>query len=177
MSEIEARLKGGDPRRLKNVSSVVDDVLHDPSRVDELVRAMSHDDAHVRMRAGDAAEKIGRSNPEYFQPHLALLLDLATTTEQASLRWHLAQLIPRLSLDALQRRAMVAAFRRYLDDRSAIVKTSALEAMADLSHGDAALRRTVVPLLRTAFSTGTAAMRARAGMLLEKLEHTKSRTR
>ena len=136
---------------------------------------MSHDDPIVRMRAGDAAEKISRSNAECLQPYKAVLLQTAAATEQASLRWHFAQLIPRLTLDAGERRSSAAIFKRYLDDPSAIVKTCAMQALADIARADPTLRRSVAPVIRKATETGTAAMRARGERLLDVLQHRKRR--
>ncbi len=49
---------GGDTRTLKGVTRVVDDVLHNPALFEDVLRAMADEDEIVRMRAGDAAEKI-----------------------------------------------------------------------------------------------------------------------
>ena len=170
MSTIADALRGGDARTLKGVTRVVDDVLNEPARFEEVLRAMEHDDEVVRMRAGDAAEKISRVRPELLQPHKALLMSAAAAARQPSLRWHVAQMLPRLELDAAERRAAVAVLKRYLDDRSAIVKTSAMQALADLALADRSLRRSVIPALEKATATGTAAMRARGVRLLEALE-------
>ena len=175
MSTIEELLKGGDPRALKGVTYVVDVVLHDPAQGAALVGAMAHDDPVVRMRAGDAAEKISRTHAEILEPHKAGLLQTAAMTEQPSLRWHLAQLIPRLALDPAERRGSIAVFKRYLNDPSAIVKTCAMQALADIARNDAALRRSVLPLLKGATATGTAAMRVRGERLLDVLQHRKRR--
>jgi HEAT repeat protein len=170
VSRIVETLRGGDPRTLKGVTRAVDDVLHDPAMVEELLRALEHDDAVVRMRAADAAEKIGRVRPDLLQPYKALLLGAAASAQQPSLRWHLAQILPRLALDGAERRAAVAVLKRYLDDASAIVKTCAMQAPADLALEDRSLRRSVVPVLEKATANGTAAMRARGVRLLEMLE-------
>ena len=175
MSKLEDLLKGGDARALKGVMRVIDDLLRDPAQFEGLMRAMSHDDPIVRMRAGDAAEKISRTNAEYLEPYKAVLLQVAATTEQPSLRWHLAQMIPRLALDAGERRSVVGVLKRYLDDPSAIVKTCAMQALADIARADPSLRRSVLPAIRKATETGTAAMRARGERLLDVLHHRKVR--
>lgn len=166
---LEALLAGGDPRHLKGVTRAIAAVQRDPSLLDELVGLLEHDDAIVRMRAGDALEKLGREEPAWLEPHSTVLLRLAATTEQASLRWHLAQIIPRLTLTTRERRAMIGVFKRYLDDKSAVVKASAMQAMTDFTLTDPALRRTVIPLLRGLVANGSPAVRVRGGRLLEVL--------
>ncbi len=166
---LEALLKGGDPRQLKGVTRAIAHVQHDPSLLDELVALLEHADAIVRMRAADVLEKISREQPACLEPRSALLRRLARTTDQASLRWHLAQMIPRLPLTTHERRAMVRVFKRYLDDKSAVVKTSAMQAMTEFAVADPALRRTVIALLRALVAHGTPAVRVRGGRLLEIL--------
>jgi hypothetical protein len=60
------------------------------------------------------------------------------------------------------------SLRRYLDDRSSIVKTFALQALFDLTRVDPSLRESTRALLEGAVSTGTAAMKARSRKLLKK---------
>ncbi|HEX3548829.1 MAG TPA: hypothetical protein VHT53_00530 [Candidatus Elarobacter sp.] len=163
-------LAGGDPRKLHGVGSVVDVVLHDPARFGELMACLDGNDPVVRMRAADAAEKITRERPEVLVPYAADLVRMATATEQPSLRWHLAQMLPRIRLDPNQQRAAIALLRRYVEDRSAIVKVSALQALADLTESDPSLRRTVIAAIRKAMETGTAAVRSRGAKLLDGLE-------
>ncbi len=107
--------------------------------------------------------------PEYLQPYKELLLNAAGDARQPSLRWHVAQMIPRLALETAERRSAVAVLKRYLDDDSAIVKTCAMQALAELALADRSLRRSVVPFLEKATASGTAAMRARGIRLLEAL--------
>jgi hypothetical protein len=56
----------------------------------------------------------------------------------------------------------------YLEDRSSIVKTFAMQGLADLSQNDADLRSRVRQLLEEAVRSGTPAMKARARQLLKK---------
>jgi hypothetical protein len=91
-------------------------------------------------------------------------------TRQQELRWHLAAMIPRLPLNARERRRAVSVLHGYLEDRSSIVKTSALQALADLAQGDASLRPKVIEALREATRSGTPAMKARSRKLLLNLE-------
>ena len=58
----------------------------------------------------------------------------------------------------------------YLEDRSSIVKTSALQGLADLARHDASLLPKVMELLRESTRSGTAAMKARSRKLLLQLE-------
>jgi hypothetical protein len=52
----------------------------------------------LRMRAADAVEKISSQKPDLLKPFKSELLGLLFETDQKELRWHLAQMIPRLPL-------------------------------------------------------------------------------
>jgi hypothetical protein len=58
----------------------------------------------------------------------------------------------------------------YLEDSSSIVKTFALQGMADLAHSDQGIRQQAIQLLRQAARSGTPAMKARSRKLLRRLE-------
>ena len=87
-------------------------------------------------------------------------------TTEIELRWHLAQMVPRLNLTSRHRQRVLSVMQSYLSDPSSIVRTFAIEAQADLVERDDWLRPAVV----SARKTGTSAMRARARKLLTKLE-------
>lgn len=123
------------------------------------------------MRAADAAEKITVTQPELLKSHKQELLGLLDEAEQIELRWHLALMVPRLELSEPERARTAAALQRYLEDRSSIVKTFALQGLADLARQDARLRETAKRILEESLRTGTAAMKARARKLLKELQN------
>ena len=90
-------------------------------------------------------------------------------TTQKEVRWHLALLLPRLRLTRLECQRVSTLLQSYLEDRNSIVKTFALQGLADLSAQYPELRIEVIDLLRSLALSGTPAMRARARILLEKL--------
>ena len=49
-------------------------------------------------------------------------------------------MVPRWKLSGQEKARAAAAFKRYLEDRSSIVKTFALQGLADLGRRDARLR-------------------------------------
>ena len=103
MNKIINKLEGGDLRSIGNVPEVVDMVLANPELFRTVLQGMMHPDPGVRMRSSDAVEKITRSNPEHLQRHKAFLLNDVIGQTQQEVRWHLAQVIPRLELTDLER--------------------------------------------------------------------------
>jgi len=118
----------------------------------------------------DAAEKVTREKRELLQPYKKELLGLMAEADQQELRWHLAAMVPRLLLTAKERQIAASSLNKYLVDRSSIVRTFALQGLADLAENDADMRAAVMELLREAMRTGTAAMKARGRKLLLRLE-------
>jgi HEAT repeat protein len=166
-----AKLTGGDRRSIGRSPEVVEHILADPALFDPVFEAIGDDDPLVRMRAADAIEKVSARRPELLKPYGRRLLDLGQIDQQ-EVRWHVAQMLPRVPLTAPQRRRAVALLDSYLDDDSAIVRTWALDALARVGADDPDLRRRVLPLVRSATETGTPAMRARGRKLLRMLEDT-----
>ena len=165
-----AKLGGGDRRSIGRSNEVVADILADPSLFDLIFDAISSDDPLIAMRAADAVEKVTARRPELLRPHKRRLLTELALIPQQEVRWHVAQMLPRLSLSARERRQAAEIVESYLDDRSAVVRTCAMQALADLAADDAKLRERVVPLLRDLTRDGTPAMRARGRKLLAELD-------
>lgn len=165
-------LRGGDRRSIGQSNRVAAEVLKQPARMAELIACLWSDDRLVRMRAADAAEKASVKRPGLLEPFKAELLGLAEEAAEAELRWHLAGMLPRLSLSSAERERARCALRRYLGDRSSIVRTFALQAMAELAEGDAASTAEAIDLLERASRNGTPAMKARSRKLLKRFPTT-----
>jgi hypothetical protein len=166
---ISILLSGGDRRSIGRSNQIVNLVLTTPRRFAELTKCLWSDDPIVRMRAADSAEKVSAVKPELLKPYKAELLGLLAEAEQIELRWHLAQMIPRLRLTQGERERALETLQLYLEDQSSIVRTFALQALTDLSRGEAGLRLRVREILEESVATGTAAMKARARKLLKEL--------
>lgn len=165
-----AQLKGGDRRGIGRASEVAAMVSKNPRLFPTLITGLWSDDPLVRMRAADAAEKVTRTKPELLERYKKELLGLTAEIEQQEVRWHLAAMIPRLALTAKERKIAADSLHVYLKDRSSIVRTFALQGLADLAEGDEDLRAAVIELLREAARSGTAAMKARSRKLLLRME-------
>ncbi len=167
MDALLALLGDGDRRMVRGVAGVVRAVRTNMSLLGALVDGLTHPDPKVRMRCADALEKLTIDDAAPLQAHRATLLRLADTTTQQELRWHLCQILPRLRLTAAQRARAAALAVRWQADPSRIVRTFALQALADLASQDVTLRPIALAALRGAETTGTPAMRARARKILK----------
>jgi hypothetical protein len=167
--DVLALLSGGDRRSSGRSDVVAAMVLARPALFHGLIMGMWDQDAVVRMRSADAAEKVSLEKPKLLQPFKAELLGLLAETKEQEMRWHLAQMVPRLSLTVAERAHVASILRIYLDDRSSIVKTFAMQGLADLVVNDEKLLAATMELLCRLTRTGTPAMRARGRKLLARL--------
>jgi HEAT repeat protein len=169
MSDILDKLKGTDRRSIGKAEVIVREVLDDPDLFDELFKGMLHDDPVVRMRAADAVEKITRERPHLLQSHKKKLFDDVAVIDQQEIRWHVAQMFPRLTLTEPEQNHFVEILFGYLNNKSKIVVTNAMQALADLAENDDQLRLKVIEVIKNMIETGSAAVKSRGRKLLKKL--------
>jgi hypothetical protein len=172
-----ATLSGGTRTSLGRTDVVVSEVLKAPRKFSVLLACLaeaadensSPTNRLLLMRASDALEKVSRAQPGWLAPHKLELLALAGSTDQIEVRWHMAQILPRLPLTPRERAVAIDILFDYLNDRSSIVKTHAMQALADFAAQDPSLKKKILPLLEELTQIGTAAMRARSRKLLAHL--------
>lgn len=170
MPTIRSMLTGGDRRSIGRANAVVKLIERSPSRIREAVKCLWDSDPLVAMRAADALEKISRKSAASLRPLKENLLGLAAETSQQELRWHLAVIVPRLRLTRVECDRFEEILHNYLQDRSSIVKTFAMQGLCDLLDQNPEMRERTTDLSRSLTRKGTAAMRARGRHLLQQLE-------
>lgn len=169
MHPLLSELSGGDRRSIGKADEVVDRVLKNPKLLSVLFDGMLSPDRVIRMRCADAAEKVSSKCPEYLEPYKEKLIHQIAKIDQQEVHWHVAQMLPRLELDQKERVVVFSILIGYLNDKSNIVKTFSMQALADLAKDDKDLRRKVIPLLQDLMETGSPAMKSRGKKLLKEL--------
>jgi hypothetical protein len=169
MHPLLKKLQGGDRRSIGKVDEVVDQVLGSAVLFEELVDGLLVDDPIIRMRSADAVEKITIVKPEWLTPHKKILIRLAGDSNQQEVRWHMAQILPRLRLNPAERKTIVEILYAYLDDKSKIVVTFALQALTDFAVADKTLKPHVMAVLEEFTRTGSPAVKNRGRKLIQKL--------
>jgi len=168
--EIIKKLAGGNRRSIGKSNEVAREISRSPRLFASAFEAMLRDDCVLRMRAADAIEKAAAMRPELLQPFKAKLLREVSAIKQQEVRWHVAQMLPRLRLTARERDYATAILFDYLEDKSSIVRTFAMQALGELAMQDRRLRSGVIPLLERLTEGGTPAMRSRGRELLKLLQ-------
>jgi hypothetical protein len=174
MNALLRMLQGGDRRSVGRVDEVVDAVRKDPTLFAGLFDGLLVEDPVVRMRAADAAEKLTAKNPELLGPCKSRLLGEVARIDQQEVRWHVAQMIPRLKLTPRERAAAVRILTPWLDDKSAIVKTFSMQGLAELATDDAELRARVLERIERMTAEGSPAVRSRGRKLLARVQRSQA---
>lgn len=127
-------LLGRDLRSIARANEVVRSV-NDQQSFDDLFVLLLHHDRLLVMRTADAIEKITATQPAYLQPHKDQLLSLLRNALDKELKWHLALLIPRVSLtpDELENVWGVLSYWLQNPNESKIVRVNSLQGLHELS--------------------------------------------
>jgi hypothetical protein len=110
-------LEGGHANSLGRVNNIIEIVLQDKSKIDELYHCLFEDDPWVRMRAADALEKICRVHPDWLLPYIDKFQKELSESPQASIRWHLAQIYREVPLTDKQREHAQQWLQALLSDK------------------------------------------------------------
>ena len=166
--------EGKHPLALGRVRELTARLLADPGKAGHLVEFLWDDDPGVASRAADVLERISRrglpARERILPAAKKALLGLLPEAAPKKLRWNLALMLGRLPLMVAEARRAAEVLHSWLNDPSSIVKTAALQGLADIVLQDPSLLPVVLDLLRIHGRSGTAAMRARSRILLKKLE-------
>jgi len=166
--------EGKHPLALGRVRELTATLLADPGKAGHLVELLWDDDPGVASRAADVLERISRRGMPVRERILPAakkaLLGLLPEAAPKKLRWNLALMVGRLPLTVFEARRAAEVLQSWLSDPSSILKTAALQGLADITSQDPTLLPMVLDLLRIQGRSGTAAMRARSRLLLKKLE-------
>lgn len=162
-------LEGGDRRSIGRSNEVVALTLAEPGLFPLLLSGMLSESPLVRMRAADAVEKVTMSRPEYLCPYKHILINQVAAIAQAEVRWHLAQILPRLTLSKPERRAVVKILLDFLNDQSKIVQTFSMQALADIARHDPSFRTLARRVIERHTKSGSPAVRSRGKRLLTHL--------
>ncbi len=162
-------LQGGDRRSIGRANEALARLEAEPMLLARLVDGMTARDAVVRMRAADVVEKYTAAHPAALQYYKDQLLAVAGSAVQQEVRWHLAQMLPRLDLSPEEADYVCGILNRFLTDPSRIVQTFAMQGLADLALKDTCLIQRVLPIIEEKTREGTPAMQSRGKKLLARL--------
>ncbi|MFL6428226.1 MAG: hypothetical protein ACJ71S_08280 [Acidobacteriaceae bacterium] len=130
----------------------------------QLVVALSTRNPEQRVRAADVARRISEKDSDFLATHAAEIVSILAETPitESRTRWHLGLVAARSARTPQQTRLVAEILWQLAEDKSNVVRSSAVEGLGLLARRDRSLRNTVEPFLEQALATGTPAMRVRA---------------
>lgn len=165
-------LTGGHPNSLGRTEEVVGIVLTDHGRLDELFATMADPDEVVRMRVGDALEKVCRERPSWFVPHIDHIIGDLGTIDQPSVQWHVAQMLCHLHDDLPEdqaQRALRLLQRNLTGSTDWIVLNVTMDVLTEWSASDSSLAGWLTPELERLRQDKRKSVARRASMRLAEL--------
>ena len=132
----EEMLKGGHPNSLGRTIEVVDIVLANPTRLDELYNCYFSADEVVRLRTSNALKRISREHPSWLIPYIDKFINEISKIDQASTQWTLANLFQTLfvHMNPEQKVQAQAILKRNLESHTDwIVLNNTMQTLGDWS--------------------------------------------
>ena len=151
INNIEEQLRGGHPNSLGNTIQVVELVLKNPSRFDELYQCYFSKDEVVRLRVSNAMKRICKEDKSLLLPYLDGFLNEIAAIDQASTQWTIAQLFlmleKQLSPEQLLRAKQIL-LNNVKHHGDWIVLNMTMETLAKWAIKDENLKRSLLPELQ-----------------------------
>lgn len=171
MGEFEKLLMGGHPNSLGKTVEVVETVLKNPERFEELFSCYFSNDEVVRLRVSNAMKRICAERKNLLIPYLNRFLTDVAHIGQASTQWTLAQLFLILEKDMSDsqiRKAKEILTKNLAEQDDWIVLNMTMQTLGEWSEKDSKLRFWLLPHLERLSLDSRKSVSRRAKTLLAK---------
>ncbi len=170
MSKLLEKLAGGDRRSIGRAREVTEEVLAIPALLPEILAGIWGSDIIIRSRAAHVLRHVATASPSLIASYKEEILRKMPIIDQWEVREQFCILLPLLPLTSQDIDAVLPILQQFLNDKSSIVRTCAMQAMVDLTEVEPELINLVTPIIVQLTDEGSAAMRARGRKLLKVLE-------
>lgn len=162
----------GKKNSLGRAEEVVQIVLADQARLEELYQCLFEDNAWLRMRAIDAFEKVCRVHPEWIELYIDRLFDDFARDTQPSIQWHIAQIVGETNLTPTQRQRAIKWLALRLQDPAVdwIVAANSMTTLVQFVRDGSFAKQDVVPLLKRQQKHHSNSIVRKATKLLHQLD-------
>ncbi len=173
MSEsFETMLTGGHPNSLGRTLEVVDAVLADRKKLEELYGTYFSEDEVVRLRVSSAMKRVTTAHPDWTMDFMDGLHSDIAAIDQASTQWTLAllfDLTKDLQSEGQRARSVDIMKRNLVEHDDWIVLNNTMQVLFDWSKDDSKLRRWLKPHLKRLTGESRKSVAGRATKLLAKV--------
>lgn len=170
LKKLISKFQGGDLRSIGKSNEIAKEAKDSPEIIYDLIELLSHSDPLIKLRAADSLEKATvTSNWKLLTSKKATILKNFETTQQ-EVKWHLAQIIPRIELNSSETDYVVRILKSWFEnDESKIVRVFSMQAIFDLSVVNPELKQTAVDVIYIGMQSNISSIRSRAKILSEKV--------
>ena len=172
MNDFEEMLTGGHPNSLGRTVEVVDAVLADRTRLDDLYQCYFSTDEVVRLRVSSAMKRVTIERPDWTMDFIDGLQSEVAAIDQASTHWTLALifdlLVDRLSPD--QHARALEIMKSNLEHHADwIVLNNSMKVLGEWAKRDAELARWLQPHAHRLADDDRKSVASNARKLLDQL--------
>ena len=168
----EHMLSGGHPNSLGRTVEVVEQVLKNPAKFEELYHCYFSTDEVVRLRVSNAMKRVAREHPDWLVPYIDRFLGEIAAINQVSTQWTLATLFLWLDDDmtpSQKERATTHLKKNLETNEDWIVQNTTIETLSQWAKDDEALRTWLVPHLEAFAKSSRKSVAGRATKMLKML--------
>lgn len=165
-------LSGGHPNSLGRTVEVVDAVLADRSRLDDLYQCYFCSDAVVRLRVSSAMKRVTIEQPDWMMDYIDRLQSDVAAIDQASAQWTLALIFDVLAdrLSPGQRSRAVEIMKDNLvHDGDWIVLNNSMKVLGKWAKNDPELAQSLQPQARRLLDDHRKSVASNARKLLDEV--------
>ena len=169
----EDMLTGGHPNSLGRTIEVVDQVLANPTKIEELFSCYSSEDEVVRLRVSNALRRVQGVRPDLILPLMDRLQSEIANLDQPSAQWTLPKLFEGADKDMSPQqneRALEIVKRNLADHSDWIVLNNSIDYLTPRAATDHDLRDWLIPYLNRHADDARKSVAKRAQKALTKLE-------
>lgn len=169
----EDMLTGGHPNSLGRTIEVVDAVLGDDARMEELFNCYQSADEVVRLRVSNALRRVQAERPDLLVPLMDRLIGEIAHLDQASAQWTLPKLFEgaEAEMSNAQKQAALDIVKRNLAEHDDwIVLNNSMDYLTRLAVKDDGLAAWMLPHLTRLKDDPRKSVASRATKALKKLE-------
>ena len=168
----EDMLTGGHHNSLGRTIEVVDLVLADQAKFEELFHCYFSDDEIVRLRTSNGVRRVTKEQPDWLVPYMDRLLTEIAAIDQASTQWTLAILFQmmksRMTAEQISK-AQAIMQRNLAHHHDWIVLNNTMQVLSEWAEKDAGLRAWLMPHLERLTGDGRKSVAKRAAKYLAQL--------
>lgn len=171
--KFEDMLTGGHPNSLGHTIEVVNTVLADQTKLEELYNCYFSDDEVVRLRTSNAIKRVSREKPDWLVPYIDKLIGSIAKIDQPSTQWTLANLFETLAsnMTPVQKNRAKEILKKNLESHDDwIVLNNTMQTLGAWAAKDTTLQEWLSPRLERLSADSRKSVAGRAKKLLQALK-------